>query len=329
MSRRCEAHDDKCEEPLYWDEGWKPAENCSCELCHEVWAAGGRLFTHASGYAQTARIVKGEDDEWSGQPNASQELVVPGEVKEKVARHYQLQGLAEHASVASFARTVLKLMAFGAPASLVDSTLEAAREEVQHAQMAFALARAISDPFKVSPLELDGVVIEARPNLTEFIEQTISEACVAETVAVVRAAAALQFAEDKAVRRFLHVIVAEEQRHAKLAWSTLAWALLNSGSQAHHAAQNALAFAIDAHNAARPEVESGANEAMLLRLGILSPDFDATAEAMLLVKKLTVELSLSKTNSLAAFDEVVRRLFEDGLKSFNIRPESAFAKMEV
>ena len=225
-------------------------------------------------------------------------------------------------------------MALGAPASLVDRTLTAAREEVQHARMAFALARAISDPFKVSALKLDGVVIEA-PNLTEFIEQTIAEACVAETVAVLRAAAALHFAEDKEVRAFLRVIIEEEQRHAKLAWSTLAWALLNAGMDqtARNAARNAIASEIDKLQVRKQEeAQEDVVTAKLLRLGILSRDLDMTAvgDAVILVERLGVELSsLSKTSSLEDFDQVVSGLFEISLKSDKVWTQSGHVATEV
>lgn len=225
-------------------------------------------------------------------------------------------------------------MALGAPASLVDRTLTAAREEVQHARMAFALARAISDPFKVSALKLDGVVIEA-PNLTEFIEQTIAEACVAETVAVLRAAAALHFAEDKEVRAFLRVIIEEEQRHAKLAWSTLAWALLNAGMDqtARNAARNAIASEIDKLQVRKQEeAQEDVVTAKLLGLGILSRDLDVTAvgDAVILVERLGVELSsLSKTSSLEDFDQVVSGLFEISLKSDKVWTQSGHVATEV
>ena len=235
--------------------------------------------------------------------------------------------------MASFSRTILQLMAFGAPASLVDRTLTAAREEVQHARMAFALARAISDPFKVSALKLDGVVIEA-PNLTEFIEQTIAEACVAETVAVLRAAAALHFAEDKEVRAFLRVIIEEEQRHAKLAWSTLAWALLNAGMDqtARNAAKDAIASEIDKLQVQKQEeVQEEVVTAKLLRLGILSRDLDVTAvaDAVILVERLGVELSSLSKSSLEDFDQVVSGLFEISLKSEKVRTESGHVATEV
>lgn len=92
-----------CEDLRYYNEldrRWeRDDENCSCEVCNDTLFEGGRLFTH-SGYAQTARIVTGEDDDWSFGPKASPDLgKVSAEVKNKVEWHYKLQGLAEHASV--------------------------------------------------------------------------------------------------------------------------------------------------------------------------------------------------------------------------------------
>lgn len=106
ISRRCEPYPppytDFCQPGSYNELGrWEPDdENCSCEACNTVVSEpAGRLFTH-SGYAQTARIVTGEDDDWSFGPKASPDLgKVSAEVKNKVEWHYKLQGLAEHASV--------------------------------------------------------------------------------------------------------------------------------------------------------------------------------------------------------------------------------------
>ena len=80
ISRRCEPYPppytDFCQPGSYNELGrWEPDdENCSCEACNTVVSEpAGRLFTH-SGYAQTARIVTGEDDDWSFGPKASPDL---------------------------------------------------------------------------------------------------------------------------------------------------------------------------------------------------------------------------------------------------------------
>ena len=50
------------------------------------------------------------------------------------------KGQGEQASVASFARFSLDLLSVGAPADLVDDAHDAAKDEIQHAKLAFGLA---------------------------------------------------------------------------------------------------------------------------------------------------------------------------------------------
>ena len=53
--------------------------------------------------------------------------------RQRAAEAWAREGALEHASVASFARFALELMALAAPAQLVEAALEAARDEVRHA----------------------------------------------------------------------------------------------------------------------------------------------------------------------------------------------------
>jgi hypothetical protein len=67
--------------------------------------------------------------------------------------------LLEHASVASFARFSLQLMAAGAPASLVEAAHRAALDEIEHARLTFRLAsRYEGRALGPGPLPVDGSV---------------------------------------------------------------------------------------------------------------------------------------------------------------------------
>ena len=59
-----------------------------------------------------------------------------------LAEHWTAAALAEHASVASFARFVLDLGALGAPPALLADATTAMHDEIRHAQVSFALAEA-------------------------------------------------------------------------------------------------------------------------------------------------------------------------------------------
>ncbi|MCA9546694.1 MAG: ferritin-like domain-containing protein, partial [Myxococcales bacterium] len=53
----------------------------------------------------------------------------------RLADHWTRQALAEHASVASFARFALHLMAVGAPPDLLVATHQAGLDEIEHARL--------------------------------------------------------------------------------------------------------------------------------------------------------------------------------------------------
>jgi len=283
----------------------EPKDGCTCVL-REVEVVEGRLYSAGSG-SLTATLspragaggASGNSTcDWSSWPVAAP---VPEASKEapaapepagrrpdpEVALHYQRVGLSEHASVASFASAAVELMHLGAPAALVDRTLAAAREEVQHARMAFAIARTWSP----EAFDVDGIdgPPEARgsPTLPEFVRRTALEACAGETPAVLRAAIALGRARDPQAVEYLRAVLAEERRHAELAWATVAWAVAadDRSAEAHGAARRA---AVDALTSAASALEAQAatgsttseaarRSAELLEVGILSAELKAEA----------------------------------------------------
>ncbi len=140
-----------------------------------------------------------------------------------VAAHWQRAALDEHASVASFARFVLELIGVGAPASLLAEAAAAMHDEIQHAQLAFALAQR----FGAQPQQ-PGVLAPppSRPaTLEQVLVATIVEGCVAETLAAAEAELAAARATDLAVVSALRRIADDEARHAGLAWRFVQWAL--------------------------------------------------------------------------------------------------------
>ena len=64
---------------------------------------------------------------------------------------------------------------------------------------------------------------------------------VGETLAVGRAAVQLRDATDPVVRAVLEQIIADETRHAQLAWDTVRWALSVGGAAVHDALADELA----------------------------------------------------------------------------------------
>lgn len=136
----------------------------------------------------------------------------------------------EHASVASFARFTLELLALGAPAALVAAAQRAGLDEVEHARVAYGLASAYAGRnFGPGPLDLGALRVST--DRREVLRSLIDEACVGETLGVVEALALAEDAVDPVLQRIHRRIAADEQRHAELAWRTLAW-LLDGADQA-------------------------------------------------------------------------------------------------
>lgn len=197
----------------------------------------GRPFVH-EGHALLARSVP--ERRWASGPEPDLTGLSPAE-RAALARKWTADGLAEHSSVAGFARFALDLMAHGAPPELVQRALLAGAQETGHARMCFALAAAFAGaPVGPSALPLGG----AAPLSCDLIELAVStarEGALGETLAAFMAAEALSFATDPAVRQVLARVVEEETQHAELAWATLRWAIEVGGAPVRHAVAEALA----------------------------------------------------------------------------------------
>jgi hypothetical protein len=94
----------------------------------------------------------------------------------------------EHASIASFARATLELLAVGAPPALVSATQAASLDEVEHARLCFALASRYSGK-ELGPGPL-AVVGPRSADLVRLACDVFVEGCVGETIAALAAARA-------------------------------------------------------------------------------------------------------------------------------------------
>jgi hypothetical protein len=190
---------------------------------------GGRPLRDESGEVVVAPIVSKRGD---GVATTDRER----------ARKWARAAQYEHASVASFARFSLELMALGAPASLVRRAHEAALDEIAHAELAFALASSFGGR-GVGPgcLPLDGCTTgEVSPSSVALA--TLRDGCISETIAALDAVANAPEAATEAEREAIERIAEDEQRHAELAFATLAWLVEAHGEPV----RSALTDAIDA-----------------------------------------------------------------------------------
>lgn len=150
----------------------------------------------------------------------------------------------EHASVASFAKLGLELMAFGAPAGLLRAVHEAARSEVRHAELGFALASAyLGAPVGPGPLA-GAASFTGAQTLAELAAAAVHEGCVGETLAAAVASAQHAAATDPAVRAVLAEIAADEAGHAELAYRIVAWALATGDATVRRSVHAAFAAAL-------------------------------------------------------------------------------------
>lgn len=138
------------------------------------------------------------------------------------ARRWVRAGLVEHASVASFARFGLSLMALGAPSELIEGAHRAALEEIEHARLSFELAVRWGH-HAVAPGPLD-VLGAPSSSLRDLVRETLMLGCVNEAIAAAIAAEAATVTSDEAERRALELIARDEASHAALAYRTIAWA---------------------------------------------------------------------------------------------------------
>jgi len=141
-----------------------------------------------------------------------------------VAEAWTTNGLGEHASVASFSRFTIELMALQAPASLLAKAQKAALEEANHAELSFEIASAFKGS-PVGPGEFPAHSMSITNDLGTLIKNVFSEGVVGESVASIVAGYKARAASEGRVKAVLEQITEEEARHAQLAIDTLRWAL--------------------------------------------------------------------------------------------------------
>ncbi len=224
-----------------------PDETCCYTVAHSAESncgssggTPGRPF-FVEGRPRLAAPVTRQDWSESERPAVSD---LSEETRAVLAALWAADAAMEHASIASFARFALQLLALGAPAELVAGAAQAMADEIAHARACYALAGAYAGrPIGPGPLSMSGAVVET--DLIATMAATIAEGCVGETLAALLAEAAAQTASDPAVRATLRQIAEDEGRHAELAWRFVQWALVHSPA-ARVAALDAFAAALHA-----------------------------------------------------------------------------------
>ncbi len=172
---------------------------------------GSLHVVHGRPYTRRGRALRAELRDAAGDPI------------DIVGQRWRDSALAEHASIASFARHQLELMSIGAPAWLLAELRRATADEIDHARRSFALAaRHLGEPCAVGRLPPGD---PPRGELFDVLRGVLLEGCVTETSAAAELEEGLRLCRDPEARAALEVIAADEARHAALAWRTLRWGL--------------------------------------------------------------------------------------------------------
>ncbi len=205
----------------FYSEVYEMNGQCCRDLEGTENCCDGRPF-YVDGTARKADVVDRTD--WSCGPRPCTDDLSSIE-REALAAAWSVDAQMEHASVASFARFALQLLAVGAPPELLEEAQRAMADEVRHAQICFSLASAYAGrAMGPGPLPIDGALDEST-DVASILVATIVEACIGETIAAMHAEVAASRSRDPAVRRALEGIAADEARHALLAWRFVGWML--------------------------------------------------------------------------------------------------------
>lgn len=199
----------------------------------------GRPFT-VRGVARTADLIPGDD--WSDELGPDTSRLDPI-TRAALTDYWSHEARFEHASVASFARFLLQLLAVAAPAELLDGAQHAIHEEYEHARTALGFVAAYGGtPMRPGALPIHDA-LESATDPVAIAVSAAKEGCIAETVAAMQVAMAAECATDPAVKRALTRIAREEMEHAELAWTFLRWAVLALGPEVRSAVEQVFAEA--------------------------------------------------------------------------------------
>jgi len=193
-----------------------------------------------------------------------------GTQRARLGEHWSEMGREEHASVGSFSRFVIQLLALGAPAELVEEATRAMNDETEHAKLCFGIASAaLGHNVGVGPIEVDNC-LEGSSDPWTVLHATLVEGCVGETASAAIASESLRRCNNECISSVLARIADDEARHATLAWRFTEWVLQNHPELAKNASdvfsQASAALSQTSSAPPAPEWDSALEE-----LGALSP----------------------------------------------------------
>jgi hypothetical protein len=144
-----------------------------------------------------------------------------------VADAWRTNGLTEHASVASFARLSIELVALGAPRGLIEAAHRDAMDEMRHTDLCFDLARSL-DGRAIGPGEVEGGpmlggLLPRRLRIARLAVDSMIDGALNEGVSARVIAELAEKAEHGRVKETLMQIARDEARHAAHGFEVVRW----------------------------------------------------------------------------------------------------------
>ncbi|MBL8915273.1 MAG: hypothetical protein JNM17_31505 [Archangium sp.] len=198
-------------------------------------------------------------DQWAAFERALDAL--DADQRRVVADGWSAAAQQEHASIASFSKFALELLAVGAPPSLLVSAHRAGLDEIEHARMSFKVASLCArQPLGPGPLPISPQSITQSLGLLPSAVAATLDGCLNETIAALEAGAAADGTKHEALQLVLEEIARDEQNHAELAWEYVAWAIATGGRSVRDAVETAARQGMAALEA-EPEPAAGVTPA--------------------------------------------------------------------
>ena len=244
--------------------------------------ACGRPFRDSEGTEVAADVSVCHDDAslWS----ASLDLSISRETNKGItysftvntghqAQDWTERAVGEHASIASFAAFTIALMSNQAPPDLIRDSLQAALDELGHAETSFEMASLLMGASGNHQLLEPGVLPASKlvfdNNMTALALGAAQEGCVQETLSALEMAVEVdEWTEAHGAREDGHqmgsdisellmdktrTIALEEGRHSALSWRTIHWVCQND-AEACHAARGKLLEPVHLADAIKPDL---------------------------------------------------------------------------
>lgn len=264
-----------------------------------VASALGHGFSRGRQIRIGGRVVLPEledDSAWSDRNAApSHHLpVLEADVRAALARRWRENGKTEHASVAAFAKLTLDLMELGAPPALLEAASRDGADEIRHARMCFALARALDGedegPTAFPAVKTSSPVAGANALLRLAVD-SLFDGVVHEGLSARVLARLARRCEVPSIAAMLREIAADEGRHAAHAWDVVEHCAALGGQPVLEALQGAVAAIPEHHESDLPEA---ARDGAWERWGIHGVQLERECHAA------TLELTRARVAALSA-----------------------------